>query len=98
MATPLWKVEIRFDGATWVDVSARALMPSGISIQRGRDSETGDAIPVGTFSFTLENHNGDFTPDRTSSAYYPYVVEGVAVRLSVRVSGVYRVRFFGTVQ
>lgn len=81
MATPLWKCEIRFDGTNWVDVSGYALLSKGISIQRGRDSETGDAISVGTCSFTLENNDGRFTADRALSKYYPYVVEGVACRV-----------------
>ena len=98
MATPLWKCEIRFDGPNWVDVSGYALLPKGVNIQRGRDSETGDAIPVGTCSFTLENNDGRFTAERSASPYYPYVVEGVACRVSVYVSGAYRVRFYGAVQ
>ena len=98
MATPLWKVEVRFDGTNWVDVSGWALLPQGISIQRGRDSETGDAISVGTCSFTLENNDGRFTADRALSPYYPYVVEGVACQVSAFVNGSYRVRFYGTVQ
>ena len=98
MATPLWKCEIRFDGTNWVDVSGYALLSKGINMQRGRDSETGDAIPVGTCSFTLENNDGRFTAERSASPYYPYVVEGVACRVSVYVSGAYRVRFHGAVQ
>lgn len=98
MATPLWKCEIRFDGTNWVDVSGYALLSKGINIQRGRDSETGDAIPVGTCSFTLENNDGRFTAERSASPYYPYVVEGVACRMSVYVSGAYRARFYGVVQ
>ncbi|MBP7406076.1 MAG: hypothetical protein KA973_14275 [Candidatus Microthrix sp.] len=92
------KVEILFDGTTWVDVSADVVLSAGLSISRGRDSETGDAISVGTCSFTLQNDTGEYSPDLPASSHYPYVVEGVHLRVSAKANGSYRRRFYGTVQ
>lgn len=98
---PEAKVEIRFDGSTWVNVSSPTnyvKLAAGLNITRGRDDESGDAINPGTFSFTLENNDGRVSPGLTTSPYYPYVVEGVAVRVSMLVDGSYRPRAYGTVQ
>lgn len=97
------KVEIRFDGSTWVDVTDVAgvnylYLAAGVQIVRGRDDETGDPINVGTCSFTLVNDDGRFTPGLSTSPYYPYVVEGVAVRVSAWANSAWRVRFYGLIQ
>lgn len=70
----------------------------GISIQRGRENEADDPMAVGTCSFVLYNDDGRFSPGLSSSPYSPYVVQGVAVRVSAYVDGDWRKRFYGTVQ
>lgn len=98
MPVPNAKVEVRFDGVNWTDVTASVVARAGISIQRGRDNESGDIMNVGTCSLTLENNDGQFSPSLPSSTHYPYVVEGVAIRVSMWANGAYRRRFYGTVQ
>ena len=98
MTLPQPKVEIRFDGTNWDDVTAWVRMPDGINLQRGRDDETGDPLSVGTCTLSLDNNEGEFTPGLTSSANYPYVVAGVAIRVSMWTGAAYSVRFYGTVQ
>lgn len=99
-AVPAAKVEIRFDGTTWVDVSDWVLAPMGVSITRGRASEADDPMSAGTCSLALSNDDGRFSPDLPSSPYYPHVTtdEGVALRVWVWVSGAWWARFYGTVQ
>ncbi len=92
------KVEVKFDGSTWVDISSKAKLAAGVSITRGRESEVDDPVAVGTVSLALDNSDGRFSPELASSPYYPYVVAGVPVRVSVYVSGAYRVRGYGRVQ
>ena len=92
------KVEAKFDGSTWVDISSKVKMAAGISVNRGRESEVDDPVAVGTVSLALDNSDGRFSPELASSPYYPNVVAGVPVRVSVYVSGAYRVRGYGRVQ
>lgn len=92
------KVEASFDGSTWVDISSKVKMAAGISVNRGRESEVDDPVAVGTVSLALDNSDGRFSPELASSPYYPNVVAGVPLRVSVYVSGAYRVRGYGTVQ
>ena len=98
MPVPNAKVEIRFDGSTWVDVSSYVDPQAGISIKRGRENETDDPMSVGTCSLVLRNDDGRFSPGLSSSPHYPYVVQGVAVKVSAYAGGAWRVRFYGTVQ
>lgn len=92
------KIEAKFDGTNWVDISSKAKMSAGVSITRGRESEVDDPVAVGTLSLALDNSDGRFSPELASSPYYPNVVAGVQLRLSVYVSGAYRVRGYGKVQ
>ena len=92
------RVEAKFDGSMWVDVSSKVKLGSGLSITRGRESEVDDPVAVGTVSLALDNSDGRFSPELASSPYFPYVVAGVPVRVSVYVSGAYRVRGYGRVQ
>jgi len=98
MPVPNAKVEIRFDGSTWEDVSSYVDPQAGISIKRGRENETDDPMSVGTCSLVLRNDDGRFSPGLSSSPHYPYVVQGVAVKVSAYAGGAWRVRFYGTVQ
>jgi hypothetical protein len=106
--SPRLKVEIRFDGSTWVEVTNSAgtagvkdylLLASSIGINRGRSSEADDPVAPGTFSLLLDNRDGRFSPDLPSSPYYPHVTtdEGVAVRVSVYANGAWRRRAWGVV-
>lgn len=92
------KVEASFDGSTWVDISSKVKMAAGISVNRGRESEVDDPVAVGTVSLALDNSDGRFSPELASSPYYPNVVAGVPLRVSVYVSGAWRVRGYGKVQ
>lgn len=98
MPVPNAKVEIRFDGSTWEDVSSYVDPQAGISIKRGRENETDDPMSVGTCSLVLRNDDGRFSPGLSSSPHHPYVVQGVAVKVSAYAGGAWRVRFYGTVQ
>ena len=100
MVAPQAKVEVRFNGSTWVDVSGRADLSYGISITRGRSSEADDPIAPGTLTLTLANDDGRFSPGLSSSPYYPYVKgepDGPAIRVSAWANGAWRQRFWGTV-
>lgn len=61
-----------------VDVSDYADLQAGVSRTWGRQSEFDDAAP-GTFSFTLNNADGRFTPGNTSSPLDTTVTEGMQV-------------------
>ena len=63
MTVPNPKVEIRFNGSTWVDVTVYVRLRDGISINRGRADETGDPMSPGTCTFSLDNNDGRFSPD-----------------------------------
>ena len=92
------KVEVQFDGTNWTDVSAYVDTSRTMQINRGRDDETGDPLSPGTWSVVLVNDDGRFSPELAASPYYPYVVEDVAIRLSMLANGTYYKRFYGTVQ
>lgn len=89
-------------GGTFVptDISTFVLTTgegSPISITLGRQDQTSDVVPS-TCSFVLINDDGRFTPDRSSSPYYPHVLPGVRVRVSVTVGGTTYNRFDGYVE
>lgn len=65
------------------DVSAFVRMSPGISIARGRSPEGGQVSP-GTCTLTLDNSDGRFTPERTTSPYYPNVTLGRRMRVRYR--------------
>ena len=92
------KVEVQFDGTNWTDVSTYVDTSRTMQINRGRDDETGDPLSPGTWSVVLVNDDGRFSPELAASPYYPYVVEDVAIRLSMLANGTYYKRFYGTVQ
>ena len=60
------------------DVSTYVDLIAGINYSYGRDSEFDDAAP-GTFSFTLDNPDGRFTPENSGSPYATTVTEGMQV-------------------
>jgi hypothetical protein len=79
MTRPTVKVEIAFDGSTYIDVT---LYSSGIQITRGRSRET-DQYATGSASFTLRNEDRRFDPSNTAGLYYPNVEPGVPARISL---------------
>lgn len=80
MTAPTIKVEISFDGSTFVDVTQWC---SGqITTNRGRSRET-DQYAAGTLNFILRNEDRRFDPSNTSSPYYPNVVPRLMVKASI---------------
>ncbi|MFD3741577.1 LamG-like jellyroll fold domain-containing protein [Streptomyces sp. NPDC058629] len=63
----------------WTDISQYA---GPISITRGAESQLSQT-QAGTLSLPLDNEDGRFTPENASSPYYPHVVDGVPVRVSI---------------
>lgn len=95
------KVEVRFDGSTWVNLSSPTnyvILSEPLQIDRGRDDEFADPMNPGVLELLLVNDDGRFTPDLPSSPYYPYVVPDVATKVSVYVNGAWQARFYGSVQ
>lgn len=81
------KLELDFgDGNGWVDLTASLNLGRGVTVKRGRPTETEDISPA-ELTATLNNPVGDLTPDNPSSIYWPYVIEGVQARFSVTKSG-----------
>lgn len=84
MALPTIKLEVAwtnnpFDPApTWVDESANLL---SISTKRGRQYEL-NQNDTGTATIVVDNSDGRYTPERTSSALYPNVLIDRQVRIS----------------
>lgn len=79
MTTPTFTVEIAFNAGystpaasrTWTDVSAY-VSADDLSVQFGRTDEFSTAGP-NTLSLGFDNSDGRFTPERSSSPYYPNV-------------------------
>lgn len=84
------KVEIAFDSGyrtpaasrTWTDVSAYAERDDGIGITYGRQDEFA-VTDANSCNFVLDNTDGPFTWGNASSPYYPNVLRGRPVRVSV---------------
>lgn len=74
------KVEVAFNAGyataagsrTWTDITSYVELADGIDIEIGRRDEFTDA-DANTLSLTLDNSDGRFTPERSSSPYYPNV-------------------------
>jgi hypothetical protein len=79
--TPL--TEAVATGGTWTDITSRVdIINAGISITRGAQDELSQ-IQAGTCTLTLDNSDGALTPENASSPYYPNVIDGVPVKVSV---------------
>lgn len=91
MPVPEIKVEVAFTAGfatpaasrVWVDVSQWIEGDESIPISYGRSDER-SAVDPGRISFTLDNRDGRFTPDRESSPHHPYVTKSRPVRLMLR--------------
>lgn len=79
---------------TWTDVSA---FVKGFKISRGRSSLL-SRFDAGVAVLTLENNDGRFDPNNTSSPYSPNVLIGVPVRITVTHNAVAYVLFRGMVE
>src|SRR5690554_4009104 len=79
------------DTWSWTDVTP-ALAWAPITISRGRHDEQG-GVEAGDCTVVLDNVDGAFTPDHPLSPYYPHVVTGTPIRVTVHGS----VRFVGHV-
>ncbi|QIJ62546.1 carbohydrate binding domain-containing protein [Streptomyces sp. JB150] len=66
----------------WTDITQYVDMLAGVSIERGAQDELSETQP-GTASLVLDNADGRFTSDRTTSPYYPNVKKNVPIRLRV---------------
>lgn len=83
------KVEVAFNAGvrtpeasrTWTDVSTYVELEAGISITGGRADERA-TCEANSCSLVLDNSDGRFTPDRTSSPYYPNVKIGRPIRVT----------------
>lgn len=69
----------------WTDLSSPEMMAQTITPTRGRQDESSDVSPTQAAA-TLDNPDGDLTPDNPSSIYYPNVDLGTPFRLWLDVS------------
>lgn len=77
-----------FDAApVWTDITAYWLLSQSTQVTRGRGSEQ-DQVSTGTLSLTLDNTDGRFTVDKTSSPYYPNVKLRKQIRITYTQSAV----------
>lgn len=95
---PTVKVEIEFTAGNWTDVSTSVKMEPGIELHYGRGDLYGINQP-GTCSFTLDNAPdatgfSPYTPDSPTTPYYPNIVEGKRVRVTVTKGSAFQ-RFLG---
>jgi hypothetical protein len=88
-------VEVRFDGATWIDITQYVRVSDGVNITCGRADEE-DEIQTGTATLSL-NNDGRFTPGLATSPYYPNVRKNVAIRIGQVVGATTHWRFYGYV-
>jgi hypothetical protein len=108
-AFPILKVEAGF-GYTpgdvtqappaWTDITARTISKDGdffITSAMGRQYELAQ-MEAGTIQFSIDNHDGAFTPGNANSPYFPNVVLGIPVRVSAFWAGVWYYIGFGYVQ
>lgn len=99
MPRPETKVEVAFNVGftgtpTWTDVTQRVQVDPGIEISHWRDEEDDEAQPS-RCTFVLLNNDGRFTPENTSSVYYPNVKRNRPVRVTSTHNGVTYTRFRG---
>jgi hypothetical protein len=90
------RVEIRFDGTNWVDVSDR-VQPPGLAIRAGRATRFSDIAPA-LLSVTLTDHDGALMPDNADSPHFPNVVEGKHIRVTAIRDAFARARFYGFIR
>lgn len=72
------------EGITWTDITTRCIGKEGnavIEVSRGRQYELTQE-ETGEMTISLDNHDGVFTANNTSSPYYPNCVPGVPIRVT----------------
>jgi hypothetical protein len=89
-------VEIEFTASVWTDVTTYASAESKVSVRAGRTTEFDDVGPS-TCTLVLRNDDGRFTPDSAGSPYYPDVIEGRRIRVTVTESAVDYPLFTGSI-
>jgi hypothetical protein len=89
-------VEIEFTASVWTDVTAYVSAESKVSVRAGRTTEFDDVGPS-TCTLVLRNDDGRFTPDSAGSPYYPDVIEGRRIRVTVTESAVDYPLFTGSI-
>lgn len=81
---------------TWTDITTYVLGREGITRTWGKPDEFGEIQPS-VLSLTLNNTDGRFTRDLTSSPYYPNVRNGRRIRVRAVRSSITYARFDGHV-
>lgn len=103
LLSPAVTVEIAFNAGystaasarVWTDVTQYVQVVDGIDITHGRGDERGQA-DANSLHLVLKNSDGRFTPDLSTSPYYPNVKLGRPIRVSVMTAAGYTsVRFVG---
>jgi hypothetical protein len=74
----------------------RVVRESKVSVRAGRTTEFDDVGPS-TCTLILRNDDGRFTPDSAGSPYYPDVIEGRRIRVTVTESAVDYPLFTGSI-
>lgn len=67
----------------WEDMSSITSLEAGCGWNRGRPDVQSQVSP-GSFSFSLRNDDGQYTPNLTTSPRYPFVTPGPRARQTVR--------------
>jgi len=86
-----WVVEMAFgynlasDPATYVWTDVSTYVRGQVTITKGKDYQPGQVVTAQPcqVAFTLDNNKGCFTPENPLSPFYPNVVIGTPVRVSV---------------
>jgi hypothetical protein len=89
-------VEIEFTASVWTDVTTYVSAESKVGVRAGRTTEFDDVGPS-TCTLVLRNDDGRFTPDSAGSPYYPDVIEGRRIRVTVTESAVDYPLFTGSI-
>jgi hypothetical protein len=89
-------VEIEFTASVWTDVTTYVSASSKVTGRFGRSTEFDDVGPS-TCTLILRNDDGRFTPDSAGSPYYPDVIEGRRIRVTVTESAVDYPLFTGSI-
>lgn len=86
-------------GGSWVDLTDRvaAFDDWGTPMQITRGVGDGGTVTPGGLTLTLSNDDGELTPERAASSYYPHLTRYRPIRLSAYIAGSWRGRFTGYV-
>ena len=85
----VWALQIDWDGDGEFNGSNDAMKMSSLFVRRGREnlinsSSTGfEDVQPGEFEAVIDNNDGEYDPDNTSSSLYPNVAPGKKFNLRV---------------